>query len=124
MPHKKKADKGGKCSRQLTNEQHQTQREDEAEDRHLCIVAGTRQVPLIEKLDQWRKKRCQQEQERSDLEKTFHLISISPTRRTAKSAGSWRRRPFICRRESATALGCAMRAMAFTQFICIGTASS
>jgi hypothetical protein len=43
---------------------------------------------LIEKLDHGRKKRCQQEQECSDLEKTFHLISISPTRSTAKSAGS------------------------------------
>src|SRR5260370_29758275 len=88
MTHKKKADKGGKCSRQLTNEQHQTQRKDEAEDGHLCIVAGTRQVPLIEKLDHGRKKRCQQEQEGSGLEKTFHQITISPTRSTAKSAGS------------------------------------
>src|SRR5260370_8881456 len=88
MPHKKKADKGGKCSRQLTNEQHQTQRKDEAEDGHLCIVAGTRHVPLIEKLDHGCKKRCQQEQECSGLEKTFHQISISPTRSTAKSAGS------------------------------------
>jgi hypothetical protein len=54
----------------------------------ICIVAGTRQVPLIEKLDHGHKKRCHQEQECSDLEKTFHLISISPTLSTAKSAGS------------------------------------
>jgi hypothetical protein len=43
---------------------------------------------LIEKLDQRREKRCQQEQECWDLEKTFHLISISPTRSAAKGAGS------------------------------------
>src|SRR6267378_2218343 len=88
MPHKNEADKSGKCSRQLTNKQHQTQRKDEAEDGHLCIVVGTRRVPLIEKLDEGREKRCQQEQECWDLEKTFHLISISSTCSAAKGAAS------------------------------------
>lgn len=50
---------------------HQTQREDETEHSHLSVVTRTWQVSLIEELDNWSEKRCQQEHQNSDLE-SFH----------------------------------------------------
>jgi hypothetical protein len=74
--HENETDEVSQRSGQLADEQDKAERKDEAEDRHLCIVAWTGGVPLVKEFDQRREKRSQQEHQSSELEEASHRPSI------------------------------------------------